>query len=74
MTFTTPLFRRHASSGVDHHWTRKDAPKGQGEANGDNLRDPDGITRDPNYGDDGKTGYIPEHDLTRRHWTGGRNK
>jgi hypothetical protein len=68
MTFPTPLFRRQASSGKDHQWTPKDEPKQQGEANGDNIR------VDPCYDDDKITGYLPEHDLTRRYWKGGDNK
>jgi len=62
--FHSPVFRRSASNGVDHRWTRKDAPKGQESTNSGNLdHDPThGITRDTDY----QVGWVPEHDLTGR--------
>lgn len=37
-------------------------------------RDENGIEIDPNYANDKKTGYIQEHDLSKRYWEGGKNK
>lgn len=74
MTFPQPIYRRQASSGTDHRWTRQSAPKAREMALETNLEPVDHIHVDPGYANDTKTGYIPEHDLSRRHWTGGRNK
>ena len=59
-----PIYRRQAESGTINRNIAKSAT----------IRDEDAIKIDPNYHNDTKTGYIPEHDLTRQRWTGGRGK
>lgn len=74
MTFPQPIYRRQASSGTDHRWTRQSELQRQGGGSETNLEPADHIHVDPGYANDTKTGYIREHDLSKRHWTGGRNK
>lgn len=64
MTNHVPIYRRQAESGTINRSVAKSAT----------IRDEDAIKIDQDYHKDTKTGYIPEHDLTRRQWTGGRNK
>ena len=62
----TNYITRRPSNGRDH--TNRDFGSVARE------RDADAIPINPNYHKDTKTGYIEEHDMTRRYWTGGRNK